>query len=403
MKVLQLCKKFPYPVRDGESIAITNLARALRQSGVEVTLLAMNTTKHFVDPTALPARLSDYHAYHTVPVDNRLRKRAALRHLFSEASYHIARFVSPAFEARLVQLLRQERYDVVQLETLYLAPYIDVIRRHSEARVVMRAHNVEHAIWGRMAANAGNPVKRWYLRHLTAKLRRYERTSINRYDLLLPISQPDLAAFRREGARGPALVTPIGLDPAEYPARPPRAGEPLRLSFIGSLDWLPNQEGLLWFVRRVWPSLRRAFPALELHVAGRNMPARIARLRVPGVHWHGEVPSARRFVEQYPVMVVPLLSGSGMRAKILEGMALAKAVLTTRVGLEGIEARHRDTVLVADTVAAFERELRWLLHRPDRLPALGGRARTFFERRYDHRVIGERLLRHYEQLVGTPV
>ena len=403
MKVLQLCKKFPYPPKDGESIAITSLARALGLQGAEVTLLAMNTTKHFVDTTALPAAFDHYRAYHAVPVDNRLRIWPALRNLLSDESYHIARFVSAAFGERLVELLRREDFDVVQLETLYLAPYIDLIRQHSRALVVMRAHNVEHEIWGRMTVHTRNPLKRWYLRHLTAKLRRYEWQSLNRYDLLLPISAPDLATFRAAGSTTEAIVTPIGLDPARYTVAPLAGQAPLRLGFIGSLDWMPNQEGLLWFVRRVWPGLRAAYPDLELHVAGRNTPPAIQNLRVPGITVHGEVPCARTFLRRYPVLLVPLLSGSGMRAKIVEGMALGKAVLTTRVGLEGIGARQRESVLIADTPAEFLSTLHWLHRQPERLRGVGLLARRYFEHHYDHRVVANRLLRRYEALVGTPV
>ena len=403
MKVLQLCKKFPYPLLDGESIAITSLARSLSRLGAEVTLLAMNTAKHRVDTAALPATFDYYAAHYAVAVDNRLRKRAAFRNLFSNESYHIARFVSPAFAQQLTTLLQREQFDVIQLETLYLAPYLTTIRRYSSAKVVMRAHNVEHEIWERVADHETNLLKRWYLRHLTAKLRRYEWQMLDRYDLILPISALDEAAFREAGGTTESVVIPIGLDPARYTATPLRSEQPLRLSFIGSLDWMPNQEGLLWFVRRVWPKLRRAFPTLELHVAGRNTPPAIQQLRIPGITVHGEVPCARTFIRQYPVMVVPLLSGSGMRAKIVEGMALGKVVLTTKVGLEGIPAGHRETVLVADQPAAFVDALRWLVQHPDRLASVGAGARRFFEQRYDHRVIAERLLRQYEQLVGTPV
>ena len=403
MKVLQLCKKFPYPPLDGESIAITHLARSLGGLGAEVTLLAMNTSKHRVDTTRLPASFDHYAAHHAVEVDNQLRVLPALRNLFSPESYHISRFVSAAFEQQLVTLLQRHHYDIVQLETLYLAPYIDTIRRHSEARVVMRAHNVEHEIWERMTDNESNALKRWYLRHLTDKLRRYEWRMLDRYDLLLPISALDLATFREAGSTTDALVTPIGLDPDQYEVRPLSAAAPLRFGFIGSLDWLPNQEGLQWFIKRVWPGLRQYFPGVELHIAGRNTPPAMRQLRIPGITVHGEVACARTFIQRYPVMVVPLLSGSGMRAKILEGMALGRVVITTSVGLEGIEATHRQSVLLADDERAFVRELRWLRADAARLAAMGSCARTFFEQRYDHRVIAERLLRHYEQLVGTPV
>ncbi|MCK6694298.1 MAG: glycosyltransferase, partial [Thermoanaerobaculia bacterium] len=139
MKILQLSKKFPFPLKDGESIAITNLARAFDELGNEVTLLAMNTSKHWFDPAQLPDTFNHYRAIHTVDIDNRLKPGAALRNLFSDRSYHIERFDNQLFEQKLIELLRQEHFDVIQLETLYLAPYLRIIRKYSEALVALRA------------------------------------------------------------------------------------------------------------------------------------------------------------------------------------------------------------------------------------------------------------------------
>ncbi|MBI5915632.1 MAG: glycosyl transferase family 1, partial [Bacteroidetes bacterium] len=152
MKILLLTKKFPYPLREGEPIAITNLACSLAAKGCEVTLLVMNTTKHYFDPAALPAAENHYHAIHSVMVDNRITFFGALKSWLTGQSYILDRFRSAAFGEKLAQLLRQNRYDVVQLETAYLAHYLPVVRANSTAIVSMRAHNVEHEIWERVAA-----------------------------------------------------------------------------------------------------------------------------------------------------------------------------------------------------------------------------------------------------------
>ncbi|TNE58976.1 MAG: glycosyl transferase family 1, partial [Bacteroidetes bacterium] len=131
LKILQLCKKFPFPLKDGESIAVSYMARALADLDCQVTLLAMNTSKHWFDPALLPSDQNPYQNIHTVDVDNQIRPMAALTNLFTDQSYHIQRFIHPDFTAKLVELLQQDWFDVVQLETLYLAPYLPVIREHS--------------------------------------------------------------------------------------------------------------------------------------------------------------------------------------------------------------------------------------------------------------------------------
>lgn len=398
MKILQLSKKFPFPLKDGESIAITNLARAFDQLGNEVTLLAMNTSKHWFDPAQIPETFNHYNAIHTVDIDNRLKPGAALRNLFSDRSYHIERFDNQIFEQKLIELLRQEQFDVIQLETLYLAPYLPVIRKYSEALIALRAHNVEHEIWERVAVNS-QPIKRWYLNAITPRLKKYETERLNQYDLLIGITERDVEYFRRLGLTKPAAVTPIGIDSRDYTPDYRCFRKPLSLAFIGSLDWMPNVEGLKWFLDEVWkPLLSPAFPGLTFHIAGRNTPGWLKRLRLPGVKVHGEVPDAAAFINQHPVMVAPLLSGGGMRAKILEAMALGRVVLSTPMGLEGIHARHREEALFAETPEDFVNAVRWCLEQAPVLRDLGEHARAFCLEHFDNIEVARRLLGAYRNL-----
>ncbi len=398
MKILQLCKKFPFPLKDGESIAITNLSKALQELGCEVTLLSMNTKKHFFDTRQLPSDFNHYRDIHTVEVDNELNVKDALLNLFKGESYHISRFVSDAFTTKLKTVLQRESFDIVQLETLYLAPYIPVIRQYCKDAVIsMRAHNVEHEIWERIASNTGKPWKKWYLGRLTEQLKTYEVDHLNDYDILVPITDRDLRKFKAMGYRNGAQVTPIGINQEDYQPNFSTFDRELSISFIGSLDWMPNQEGLRWFIQNVWHKAVKRFPKLTLHVAGRKPPEWITNLRVPNVKVYGEVPDAAEFINQHSIMVVPLLSGSGMRAKILEGMALGKVVLTTAVGLEGISARHKREVLVADTVEEFLSTLAFCYEHPAQLKQMAHRAHDYVSDNYDRTALARRLAETYKE------
>ena len=403
MKILLLCKKFPFPLKDGESIAVHTLGKALSDLGCEVSLLAMNTSKHYFKQAAYPPELEHYHRIETVEVDNRIKPLAAFANLFSQESYHIARFVSPEFSHKLRQMLQDEDYDVVQLETLYLAPYLPIVRRSSDALVVMRAHNVEHEIWERITGHAPTGLKRWYLQHLTEKLRRYETMVLNDYDLLVPITHRDLKTYRRLGFCSEATVTPIGLASEDYLADYDSYKRPLSISFIGSLDWMPNLEGLQWFIDEAWPKIQRRFPQIELHIAGRNTPDSLFQMRKNNIHVHGEVPDASAFINQHSLMVVPLLSGSGMRAKILEGMALGKVVISTSLGLEGIPAEHRKEVFHANTPDQFVEGIAFAVNQGRQLEAVGRRAKQFVHSEFDRANIARRLLQVYQEQVGATV
>ncbi len=402
MKILQLCKKFPYPLKDGESIAVTYMSKALNELGCDLTLLAMNTVKHFYEMDSLPKSFNHYKAIHTIDIDNRVKPQAAFLNLFSEDSYHIARFVSEDFRKKLIQLLRKNKFDVIQLETLYLAPYIPTIRKYSNAVIAMRSHNVEHEIWARITENTSFLPKKWYLNHLTKKLEKFEIEQLSHYDVLVGITQRDLDYFKKLGFKNKGIVAPIGLEMAKYHPQYDSFKKPLSLSFIGSLDWMPNLEGLEWFIQKVMPLIRKQYPTMELHIAGRNMPKSLQNLNAKNIVVHGEVESSTDFLNQHSVMIVPLFSGSGMRAKILEAMSLGKIVITTPLGLEGIDATDGDEVLIAQTAEAFMNQLAHCVANEKDLEKMGRKARTFIEEQYDYQSVSKRLLAFYERLVYAP-
>lgn len=400
MKILLLTKKFPYPLKDGESQAIHGLSKSLAELGCEVSLLAMNTSKHFFSGQELPVAMEHYHEVRTVSVDNELGPFDALRNLVRGTSYHISRFDLPEYHNALTKWLLKETFDVVQLETLYLSPYISTIRKHSSAQVVMRSHNVEHEIWERISSNIRFAPKRWYLRHLTDQLRDYERQHLNQYDLLLPITKRDEKRFTAMGFRGASHVLPIGLDTPCGEPRYDSYGKPLSMHFIGSLDWMPNLEGLQWFLNDVWPSIHRRFPDVQFHIAGRNMPPAISELRMKNVVIHGEVESSCDFVAAHSISIVPLLSGGGMRAKILEAMSLARIVISTSIGLEGIDAKHRRDLFIADTPDQFVESIADCLLRGRKLERIGRAAAIRFHKKYDRRALAERLLKRYHKMMA---
>lgn len=396
MKILQLCKKFPFPLKDGESIAVTHLSRALNDLNCEVTLLSMNTTKHFCDIPRLPKTFNHYKNIHAVTVNNNTNWVSAFLNIFSKDSYHITRFISKKFEAKLIEVLKSETFDVIQLETPILSDYIPVIEKHSKALIAMRSHNVEYEIWDRFAENQRFLPLKWYLKQAADKLRFYEQKHLNNYDLVLGLTQRDLKILKKEGLAKPNAVIPIGLDVRDYKADFSSYKNKPSISFIGSLDWMPNQEGLGWFLENVWDELKSKFPELTLHVAGRHTPKWVKNVSRDGVIIHGEVPDAIEFINKHSVMIVPLFSGSGMRVKILEGMALGKVVVSTELGLEGIDAKDGEEVLISNSVKEYIDNISDILENPKKMPAMGLRAQELAASSYDNLQIGKKLVTVYK-------
>lgn len=401
MKILQLCKKFPYPLKDGESIAVTYLSHALHDLGCEMSLLSMNTSKHYVDISKLPKNFNHYKEIHVTELDNSINAFDAFKNLFSSESYHVSRFVCTEFENKLISLLKANKYDVVQLETLYLAPYIDVIRQYSDAVITMRAHNVEFEIWERISANTKFLPKKWYLSYLTNKLKRYELDHLNKYDYLVAVSERDLRKFKALGYKNGAMSSPIGLELEKY-NRSIVSKTMNDICFIGALDWIPNMEGLEWFLENVWPELSSRYPDLKFHIAGRNTPESLTKLNIENVVIHGEVPDAIDFISAYSMMIVPLFSGSGMRVKILEGMALGRVVITTSLGKEGIHAEDSKQILEANTAEEFIYQISTILDGTRNKQEIGAAAKKFVSDFYDHEMNAKKLLDKYNALKSDP-
>lgn len=398
MKLLLLSKKFPYPLRDGESQAIHGLSKSLSELGVEVSLLAMNTSKHFFDGDELPAEMNHFKEVRTVNICTKLKAKDAIRNLILWKSYHISRFDQLSYHEALQKWLGETQFDVIQLETLYLAPYVETIRTAApDALISMRAHNVEYEIWQRVCENIGFLPKRWYMQMLTKQLCQYEKEKLNSYDLLLPITKRDDNHFREMGFNGISHVLPIGLDTADVAPNYDTYHAPPSLAFIGSLDWLPNLEGLQWFVDKVWPNIHANYPEVTFHIAGRNMPDNMKKLQKPNIIVHGEVPDSNAFLNSHSISIVPLLSGSGMRAKILQSMALGRTVVTTSVGLEGIDAQDGKEVLIADPPAAFAQVVCQCLADAKKLEGIGRAAVELFATQYDRLNMAEKLVETYHR------
>ena len=168
---------------------------------------------------------------------------------------------------------------------------------------------------------------------------------------------------------------------------------------IGALDWSPNQEGLDWFIKRIWPRLNKKYPKLKFYIAGRNAPGYIRNINKPNVVFLGEVDDAYQFMAGKSIMIVPLLSGSGMRIKIIEGMALSKSIVSTSIGAEGIGVTHDQNIIIADDPEYFAEGIERLLNNFDKFEALGSDARAFVDENYDNLSISKSLLGFYKELI----
>jgi len=264
--------------------------------------------------------------------------------------------------------------------------------------LVLRAHNVEHTIWQMLAGRESNPLKRMYLRHMAARLQKFERRYLPQFDAVAAITEDDARRLRALGCPEPVVFIPAGVNLTRFQPDSQIRPRPRSLFVIASLNWLPNLEGLEWLLREVWPTLHAELPDVELHIAGSGTPAHLLAPRTDGVFVHGFVESAPDFMQQYELMLVPLLSGGGMRIKIIEGMALGKAVLSTTLGAEGIAVRDGHDILLRDSAADWLAALRAWGRGDVPTEELGAAAARTAAELYDNRRVTQRFVDLYERL-----
>ena len=388
LKVLQLCLKVPYPPNDGGRIAMHNMQKSWWSNDIEVKVLTFNTIKHPVQLDQLPSDYLQKTKIEGVFLDNSVKFLDALKALLKGESYNVKRFISSEFTDKLQSVLEHNTFDVVQLESLYMAPYIETIRQFSKAKIVFRPHNIEYKIWERLFKNQNNPVKNGYLRILTKQLKNYEQSILNKVDLLLPLTCDDTALLTKMGCLKPIMVLPIGIDTSEYPLLIPPNNHVV--FHLGAMDWMPNHEGVKWFLKRVWPLVEQKNNKAELRLAGKGMPSEILKLKRNNIKVEEWVDDVSGYFEAGQIMIVPILSGSGMRVKIIEGMAMGKAIVTTSIGLEGILAADRREVLIANESAEFAYRILELLDQPELVKSLGIAARRLVEERYELHFLGKK-------------
>ncbi len=354
MKILILTPKPPFPARDGSSLATAQVIEGMAARGHLVHVFFLNTSKHQSHPADLPRR--EKIRFTAVTCDTAVRPLPALASLLSHTPYTVSRFIRHNTEEALKELLTRESYDIIQLETLMMTPYLDVIRENSHAKIIFRPHNVEYLIWSRLAGNEKNPVRRSYFRLLARQIKNYERSVIRRFGHLLPISDRDAEIFRGWNTQAEMRVLPYGIDISES-VRPSPEGPPVLL-FLGALDWRPNVRGLEWFLREVWPPLTRRLPQIVFHIAGRNPGTALQKMirESPSsgkIVFHGEVAHTEELFRQGTLFIVPLFAGSGIRIKILEAAAHGLVVISTTAGAAGLPLQADEHILIADTPEIF--------------------------------------------------
>lgn len=381
MRLLFLSFAFPLPANNGHRMRSWSVLEALAADGHEVTLLTFGqpgeTDGHF------PALRQICRQVEVVPLmldslsstANYLRR---LPGLFFAQPYAVRRFASPEMRARIRHYLASGSFDAVLCDTVYSAINVPA----TPMPVILNNHDVEHVVLQRYISLERNPAKRFYAWSEMRKMRKWERHVCRRAALGMACSKNDRRRLRSLCPELPVTVVPNVVDISRYV--PQGDGEDSTIIFQGALDWFPNRDAVRFFAARILPILRESISTIGFVVAGRNPPASLLnRFRgVPEIQFTGTVSDMRSEIAKAVVCVVPLRIGSGTRLKILEAAAMAKPIVSTRIGAEGLDFVDGEEILLADEPREFARAVADLLADPARRRAMGLAARRRVEAQY---------------------
>ncbi len=385
-KILIITNRVPYPLNDGGNLATQAMIDGYKVSGWDVYLLVMNTSKHFIRHNVLEALYKDIHKFDWMDINNDIKATGIIKnYLFSEEAEHVARFYNSDFENKIISALNEFKPDVVQIESVYLTTYMPAIKSNSKAISVLRMHNIEYHIWHSLANKSRNILKKNYLTNLTKRLKRFERDAWKQYDIVLAITEKDAAHVRKLENIPGLLVAPFSMDTSKIKVSD--AEQKWVGYHIGAMDWIPNREGVKWFLTEAWPSIHKAAPKFEFFFAGRKMPSEFMQMNIEGVHCLAEVDNAADFIADKKILIVPISSAGGIRVKILEAMAAGKIVISTPFGIKGIEAKMGEHYLTATTPDDFMRAIKWCLKNKPEAEQIAVNARELVTRKYDYKKV----------------
>ncbi len=361
-----------------------------------LTVLTLSTPKHPFYEKVFKNNLPNSEVEH-VFINTNLSPLSALKALATNKSYHLSRFKSTDFNKKLIELLKKKTFQFVIVESIFVGLYADTIKKYSSAKIIYNAPNIEWEIWVRLASETKASLKKSYLKILAKQLKKEEIKICNKFDGIIALTQKDEKAFNVIAPSITSITIPFKINLANYPVSTKSTDTPLHFYHLGAMDWIPNVNGINWFLNEVWNPHFITNQAVKLHLAGKGMPQQMFSYNKGNVSIEGFVDNTLAYINTKDVLVAPLFSGSGMRIKILEAMALGKCVLGTSIAFEGIDISGK-TAIVANTKEAFIEQIKRLNEHPEIIKEIGLEARKLVEEKYNQLTLESEVTKFFESL-----
>ena len=354
MKVLVLSHKPPFPIIDGGCFAMTQFLKNLSsiETIEQIEYFSIHTHKHPFVPEDFP-EIKNVN-FSSSFVDTKIYFIDALISIIKKKSYNISRFYSKSVKRELEQLCKKMNFDIVIFEGLFTTIYQKDIQGFSNAKFGYRAHNIEHEIWQQLAKKERNSIKKYFLKLLAKNLKTKELELINSVDFILPLSSKDDVNINAI-SKNPSFHIPVSIDNQKQKID----FSSISICFIGSFNWIPNREGIVWFIKNIFPRIKENYPEISINIAGIESEKIIELKGLDGVNVKGFVKNSSDFLLENGIFIAPLISGSGVKIKVLEALSLGLPCVLTEIAAEGLDLPA--SIKISKTADEFTTDLLHLI------------------------------------------
>ncbi len=376
MNILQLSPQCPYPKTDGGKIGIASILEHLSSyEDVKVTFAFYSEKPINEEQKALLARSS--HRYIEIPHSTRNTFSRIVHSVITNKCLYLEKHQSDLAVSVLTDVIIEENIQIIHVDHSAMMPLALELQSKIPCKIGYRLHNIEWLLWHRYAESIPErEFKRRFLFNQAKLLKKAEKSFIEKADILFPISNVDLLHANELSTSNKALVVSAGVM-IEYWKTSKKIEKKPTIVLATTYDWIPNRDGLEWFLKEVFPLIVTKIPSIQLQLIGKNAEKHFTTTQ--NIEVIGYVEDVRSYIKSASVSICPLFVGSGIRIKILESLAAGTVVVSTSVGAEGIDATEQDGLFVTDEANQFARYCIELVSNTHKSQLLGQKAQNYTE------------------------
>lgn len=398
MNILFVSITVPYPAVDGGRIRVLNLLKQLVNQGDNLTFVALKTKNSDFEGIEYLRNLGiDAHL-----VESDSSKSGLLYHaFFHRKPFTVAKYCSSDFTRKLQKLIQKKNFDIVHFEMLHGGQYLDDLP--NKIPTLLSLQNIDSVIWRRLAEYSKSRIQKKLYRQQARTFSRYEKNMYPKFNTVACVSEIDADIVSQICPQANIDIVSNGVDIQLYEPKYGQEKENI-LVFTGSMDWLPNEDAALYFNQKVFPLIKQNIKDAKFYIVGSNPTDNVLELgRKEDVIVTGEVEDIKPYIAQATVYVVPLRIGGGTRLKILEALAMGKAVVSTSVGAEGLNLSDGKNIFKVDKTENFAEITTKLMKNQNLRKQIGMAGRKFVEEEYSWSKIGKKLKEVYKQTVNRGI